>query len=64
MQTYKVHKYFQWGSLHLEPNQSLIVNDSTVADSYELSINGKEGSMKVGKKAFEQQVKIGSISAE
>lgn len=64
MQTYRVNKYFQWGSLDLEPFQSLIVNDSAVPECFDISIEGKSGSIKVSHKAFALQEKRGSISVQ
>ena len=62
MKKYHVKKYFEWGSLQLEPSQDLTVTQSEIEDCWIVTRENTEESIIVSKKALQAQVKLGKIS--
>jgi hypothetical protein len=62
MKKYQAKKYFEWGSLKLEPLQYLSVSESKYADSYTVVQDKTNKSITVNKKAFENYKKMENIS--
>lgn len=62
MKRYQVKKYFEWGSLKLEPLQYLSVSESKYPDSYIVVHDKTKESIEVNKKAFENYKQMGNIS--
>lgn len=63
MKKYQVKKYFEWGSLKLEPLQYLEVKPDHNEDSLVVTRESTQESIFVTKKAFQIQVELGTITA-
>lgn len=61
MKKYQVKKYFEWGSLQLEPLQYLTVIQSEYPNSYTVIQDKTNESILVNKKAFEIYTQMGNI---
>lgn len=61
MKKYQVKNYFQWGPLKLEPLDYLTVSQSEYPRSYSVTSDKNGETIMVTKRAFENQLKMGSI---
>lgn len=62
MKKYQAKKYFEWGSLKLEPSQYITVSASEYTDSYTVVQDKTNESITVSKKAFANYEKMGNIA--
>lgn len=61
MKKYQVKKYFEWGSLKLEPLQYLEVDQADAEDCWVITRETMRDSIIVSKSAFQNQLKLGTI---
>jgi hypothetical protein len=61
MEKYKVKKFFNWGSLQLEPAQILLIEPSEIENALKVTQEATEEFIFVDKKALQMQLTIGNI---